>query len=59
MNDIRDELNGLIKHDGHYDDRHVVHVDEVVDAVNNLKPNKGDGSMTGLSTENFIYACLR
>jgi hypothetical protein len=34
-----------------------VRVDEVIDAVNNLKPNKGDGFMTGLSTDNFIYAC--
>jgi hypothetical protein len=57
MNDIRDDLKGLTEHDGHYDDRHIVRVDEVVDAVNNLKPNKGDGSMTGLSTDNFVYAC--
>jgi hypothetical protein len=57
MNDIRDELKRLIERDGHYDDKHVVRVDEVIDAVNNFKPNKGDGSMTGLSTDNFIYAC--
>jgi hypothetical protein len=59
MNDIyiRDELKRLIERDGNYDDRHVVRVDEVIDAVNNLKPNKGDGSMIGLSTDNFIYAC--
>jgi hypothetical protein len=57
MNDIRDELKRLIERDGHYDDRHVVRVDEVIDAVNNLKPNKGDGSMAGLSTDNFIHAC--
>jgi hypothetical protein len=57
MNDIRDELKRLVERDGHYDDRHVVRVDEVIDAVNNLKPNKGDGSMAGLSTDNFIHAC--
>ena len=57
MNDIRDELKKSIERDGCYDNRFVVCVNEVIDAVNNLKPYKGDGSMTGLSTDNFIHAC--
>jgi hypothetical protein len=36
-NDIRDELKKLIKRDDCYVDRYVVCVNEVVDAVNNLK----------------------